>query len=391
VANRRLRCGFLARARRERGRAHQADRVAGDEWPGGRLRRGRLQRTVFLTASNERRASMRCSDHAGFLLAAAVAAHAAVWPNAPPPEDIDAVARRLAQLVPGVQIAVWREGGVAAEAVAGWADIARRVPVTTSTRFPVYSAAKAWTATAAARLVEQGRVSPDDRIGDLVPDFPPKRWSFTLMQLARHQAGIRHYRDNAEAWDLRPCATVSDAVRLFEGDPLEFEPGTRTAYSSWGYVLLSRVIEVRTALPFPQALSQLVLAPAQMTRTAAARAAVDAGNVASAYRPGPGGHEYVTIDPGCKWGAGGYYSTAGDLVRFYGALTSGRLVSGPMQSLILDAGPDGRFSFGGASLGGQSRIAGLARDGVFVAIVVNEQNPALDLDAAAASLLARDE
>jgi CubicO group peptidase (beta-lactamase class C family) len=207
------------------------------------------------------------------------------------------------------------------------------------------------------------------------------------MQLAQHQAGVRHYRDAAEAETPRRCESVAEAVRLFQDDPLVFEPGSRTAYSSWGYVLLSRIVELRADRPFAEALTQLVLEPAGMTGTAPAAGA--GRPAAAAYRPSPaGGHDEVTIDPSCKWGAGGYYSTAADLVRFYGALTSGKLVSPPMQALILGRSPEGRLSFGGASLGGESRITGRVADGVFVAIVANEWNPAAGLDAVAAALLA---
>lgn len=303
--------------------------------------------------------------------------------------DVDSLARELAGTLAGVQVAVWKDGRLAATAAAGWASVDPPVAAGVDTQFPVFSAAKAWTATAAARLVEQGRLRPEDRVGDLVPDFPTKRWPFTVLQLAEHQAGIRHYRDAAEAESPRRCRTVSEAVGLFAGDPLLFEPGTRTAYSSWGYVLLSRVVELRAGVPFPEALDRLVLTPAGMTRTVAASAIMRREHVAESFRPSASGRERVTIDPGCKWGAGGYYSTAVDLVRFYGALTSGGLVSPAMRALILRTDADGRFSFGGASLGGQSRVVGNIRTGVFVAIVANERRTEPDLERAADRLRAR--
>ncbi len=59
-----------------------------------------------------------------------------------------------------------------------------------------------------------------------MPAFPEKRWPITLRQLGGHLAGIRHYRDGAFMSNER-YESVEEGLRIFAGDALLVEPGTR--------------------------------------------------------------------------------------------------------------------------------------------------------------------
>lgn len=145
--------------------------------------------------------------------------------------------------IPGVSVAVgandlivWAEGF-------GWADLEQQVPVTQITRFRIGSVSKPLTAAAAGLLYEQGALDLDAPIQTYVPSFPGKEWPITTRQLMGHTAGIRHYRNDTEGYSAAHFETVTDALSMFANDPLLFEPGSRYSYSSFGFNLLSAVLE----------------------------------------------------------------------------------------------------------------------------------------------------
>ena len=74
------------------------------------------------------------------------------------------------------------------------------------------------------------------------PDFPEKKYPITVRQVAGHTAGIRHYKGNEFLSD-KYYATVREGLTIFENDPLLFEPDTDYSYSSYGWNLVSAIVE----------------------------------------------------------------------------------------------------------------------------------------------------
>lgn len=162
-------------------------------------------------------------------------------------------AKQEERKIPGVSAAVAIDGRVVWSEGFGWADLEQRIPVSPLTRFRIGSVSKTFAAVAAAALVEQDRLDLDAPIQRYVPYFPEKRWTVTARQLAGHMAGIRHYRD-ADFFGLLAgaphFANVREGLAIFSNDPLEFEPGTQSAYSSYGFNLLSAVVEGAAGRPY---------------------------------------------------------------------------------------------------------------------------------------------
>lgn len=307
--------------------------------------------------------------------------------EAPPaalPGPAAAELREVTTAVPGLSVAVGTEGAVRWAEAFGYADLELRAPVTSETRFLVYSAAKAWTAAAGARLAERGELAPDDPIGALLPDLPEPLRGATPMQLALHRAGVRHYADAAEAASSRHCATVAEALPIFLHDPLRFEPGTSQEYSSWGYVLLSAVLERAAGAPFAEVLEREILGPAGMDGVVLADPHPILVGRAKAYlREGDEWANLPGLDVTCKWGAGGYLATPSDLARFYLALFRGELVGPSLRPLLLRTGADGLVRFGGASSGGRSLVLADPAAGWVVALAANAAAEEVDFGAAA--------
>lgn len=82
----------------------------------------------------------------------------------------------------------------------------------------------------------------NNEIHKYVPYFPKKKYSMTVEQVAGHIAGIRHYR-NKEHLSKRRYKSVRSGLDIFAKDTLLFPLGTKYSYSSYGYNLLSAVVE----------------------------------------------------------------------------------------------------------------------------------------------------
>ena len=231
------------------------------------------------------------------------------------------VCERLAPRIPGVQVAVAIDGTLVWSEGFGYADAARRRPVTRATQFRIGSVSKPLTAAAVALLYEHGKLDLDAPIQRYVPTFPDKGYPITTRQLAGHLAGIRHYRDR-EFFQNRHFATVRDGLAIFQDDSLLFPPGTRFSYSSYGWNLVSAVVEGAAGEEFLPYISAHVFRPLGLTHTAPDRSDSVIPDRTQFYDADSTGAYHVApaVDNSYKWAGGGFVSTAEDLVKFGSAL-----------------------------------------------------------------------
>ncbi len=148
----------------------------------------------------------------------------------------------IARGIPGLSLTVAVDGKIMYSEGFGYADLEERVPVWPTTKFRIGSISKPLTATALMQLVEAGKLDLDAPVQKYVPSFPDKGAVITTRMLAGHLAGIRHYQGD-EFNIQQHYANVLDGVKIFENDPLVSPPGTKFNYSSYGYNLLSAVVE----------------------------------------------------------------------------------------------------------------------------------------------------
>lgn len=231
-----------------------------------------------------------------------------------------AVLRTLmtAQGIPGLSVAVIVDGDIVWSEGFGFADLENRVPATPLTRFRIGSISKPVTAEAVGLLVEQGKLDLDVPVQTYVPDYPRQRWPITTRQVAGHQAGIRHYANEAETLSSRHYDSVREALGIFEHDTLLFEPGTRYSYSSYGFNLLSAVVEGATGQPFLTYMRSHVFAPLGLHSIVAGHVDSIVPWRAHFYERGRDGR--VTnapyVDLSNKWAGGGFISNSEDVARF---------------------------------------------------------------------------
>jgi len=273
-------------------------------------------------------------------------------------EEISRLAREALNTshLPALSVTVVREGKLWSAAF-GMADLEQDVPATTRSMFRTASIGKWFTATATMRLVEDGKLDLDAPIQNYCPQYPLKPWPVTSRYLLAHLAGVRHYYgDNGERRDTDAERAALDAqvareraaqflrytdmigpLGIFKDDPLLFEPGTQSHYSSLGYRLLGCALEGAARMPYRRLMRELVFAPAGMSSIAEDDSRALVAHRAAGYSRGPDNTllraEYRDVSENLP--AGGWLATSEDLAKFALAFARGQLVKPSTRDLMV--------------------------------------------------------
>jgi CubicO group peptidase (beta-lactamase class C family) len=285
--------------------------------------------------------------------AGAGAATPAPTPSAPRAPDDRALVQALeARLKPLVargdlsgQLLVLRRGHVLLERCYGQANAELGVAVTPETRFNIASVTKPMTSVLAIQLITEHRLGLHDSLSRWIPGFPNGD-SIRIEHLMRHRSGIPHeiMPDSAMTRPFTAAEIARRAMQL----PLDFPPGSRSSYSSGGFEVLARVLELASGRSYAELLDERLFRPLGMTRSSHADSRGLLPGRAQPYVPGANGIENAALqDLSGLVGAGSVWSTARDLHRLVEALVTGKLGEGPRQSF---AG-DGDLDFNGRTGG----------------------------------------
>lgn len=231
--------------------------------------------------------------------------------------------------IPGLSLSVVDHGEVILVKGFGQADVENGVPASGDTVYRIASLSKPVTATAAMMLAESGKLDLDAPIQKYCPAFPQKPWPITARELLSHQSGIRDYRNSQETLNTRHYYGLRDALSQFAGDPLEFEPGTRMQYTSYGYIVLGCVMEGASGMAFNDYMRQAVFEPARMLATRLDNVFAIIPHRARGYVLSAGGtlQNAPFVDVSNKPPGSGINSSARDMGNLLAALFAGKLVS----------------------------------------------------------------
>jgi CubicO group peptidase (beta-lactamase class C family) len=232
--------------------------------------------------------------------------------------------------VPGLSMAVVKDGRLIWSKGYGMADMENRVPCGPTTVYRSGSMGKPMVATAALRLVEEGKLDLDADIRGSCPAYPAKPWKITARNLLQHTSGIRHYggpHDDQEQYSAVHYASVPAALAPFKDDSLLFEPGSRHLYSSYGFDVLGCVIEGAAGVPFLDVMRSRVWDPAGMRATREDDPAAIVPRRAAGYALTDGKLRRARMaDMSNRIAAGCFLTTAEDLAAFAVAMIENRLV-----------------------------------------------------------------
>ena len=285
------------------------------------------------------------------------------------------------------------DGEIVYSGAFGLADIERNIPNELDTQFRIASATKPFTTLLIYQLAAMGKLSLNDKLSDLVPEYPAaKGANITVSHLLNHTSGITGEWRIEELEDIeRHRWTQDELLAEVASRDLVFAPGTNDEYSNYGYFLLGVIIERVGGASYADQLRDRICDPAGMTHTR--------GDENDAIIPGRAlgyGFDYLLgpqnapyLDMSFVFGYGHLLSTVSDLKRFAEALDDPAVLPEDYRSMFFDecgwtaqcipVGNGNRRACGnylsGSINGFASHTFRVEEDGIFIALLKNLKEP----------------
>jgi CubicO group peptidase (beta-lactamase class C family) len=238
-------------------------------------------------------------------------------------------------------ILVAKDGKPIYEEAFGMASRVWKMPARIDTKFNIASLSKMFTAVAVAQLVEQGKLSYEDPVGKILPDYPNQdvAQKVTVHHLLTHTSGLGSKTLGSFRQGFR---SIKEYLPSLAKESPRFEPGTKFDYSNDGYLILGVIIEKASGRDYYDYIRKHVYKPAGMVHSDSYELDSDPQHLATGYMDGPNGtrrnNVFTLPVKGLPYGLG--YSTVGDLLKFDAALRNHKLLSAKSTAIMWESKTD---------------------------------------------------
>jgi CubicO group peptidase (beta-lactamase class C family) len=190
--------------------------------------------------------------------------------------------------------------------------------------FQIYSITKTFTACVILKLVEEGKLSLNDKLSKFYPNYPSGD-SISIENLLTHTSGIYDYTRG----NNMPDQTEKSFVEFQKTKPLDFPAGSDWNYTNSGYYFLGYIIQKATGMTYEKAVGKYIFKPLKMTQSGFAFKYLAHKNKAIGYEVFTENtkKEAVVYDPPGPFAAGGIYSTVEDLYKYYNGLKAYKILT----------------------------------------------------------------
>jgi D-alanyl-D-alanine carboxypeptidase len=249
--------------------------------------------------------------------------------------------------IPGLSMAVVRDGKVVKSKAYGAANLETETPATPATVYKIASVSKQFLAAGIMLLVQQGKIGLDDPLTKYIEDIPKSWEGITLTHLLTHTSGIAR---ESPGFDPLKVQADADVIKATYSLPLTSAPGARWAYSNINYYCLAEVIRKTTGEPWSKFIADNIFAPTGMTATRTTTATDIVPNRATGYSSREKGFAnaelWLALRP-----SGAFLSTVLDLAKWDAALYSDSVLSSASRSKMwtpvrLNDGTTSHYGFG---------------------------------------------
>jgi CubicO group peptidase (beta-lactamase class C family) len=247
-------------------------------------------------------------------------------------EKIDSFIREKmkSKNIPGLSLAVVRDGKIILAKGYGVANLELSVPATEKTNYSIASITKTFTAMATMMLVEEGKVSLEDPVSKHLPNLPVTWNLVTIRQLLNHTSGIRSFTETVG----KPTCEVGKEIYNTPQDflkevaclPLDFPSGERWVYGDTGYLLLGILIEKVSGKNYEKFLRERIFLPLGMNDTRLITYSELIPNRADGYNWENGSFRHASQLSVFEFSNGGLVSTVLDMAKLDIAFTSEKLL-----------------------------------------------------------------
>ncbi len=250
---------------------------------------------------------------------------------------------------PGISLAVSINGDIVYHKWAGQADLANDVPINSDTRFEIGSVTKQFTAFAIMMLAEEGKLTLDQDVRQIVPELIARPEPITIRHLLNHTGGLREVNSLLQltgATDSSPVTQARSLDLIFRQRGGNFPAGQRQEYSNTGYQLLAEIIARVSGQSFPEFMRDRIFKPLGMNQTLV-RTDPDLiiDDLAISYVPAQKGFVQAHLIA-ANYGSTGIVSNPRDMLRWAHAFKTAE-IGGPGVSKAMAARPtlpNGRYA-----------------------------------------------
>ncbi|HYR44305.1 MAG TPA: serine hydrolase domain-containing protein [Terriglobia bacterium] len=231
---------------------------------------------------------------------------------------------------PGCAVLVIKDGKPLFRKGYGVADLRSMHAIGPEINFRLASLTKQFTATAVMLLVRDGKLKYEDRLTDVLPDFPSYGKAITIRHLLNHTSGLMDYENIMDKKYAgipdEKIPQIKDAAvleLLKQQTGAKFPSGTRWDYSNSGYVVLAMIVERKSGMSFGDFLRERIFRPLEMDQTIAyERGKNEVTNRAYGHTLTSGKwRETDQSSTSATLGDGGVYTSLDDLEKWDRALT----------------------------------------------------------------------
>lgn len=231
------------------------------------------------------------------------------------------------QRIPGLSLAIVREGKIVKAAGYGLANVELNVPAAPQTVYKIGSVSKQFIAAGILLLVQENKISLDDRIGKFLEGTPETWKEITVRHLLTHTAGIVR---EAPGFDPLKIQTDADVIKTAYALPLIFAPGERSEYSNTGYFALAEIIRKASGKPWEDYLSERLFTPLAMNDTRATTVTEIVQNRADGYvltnNKLQNAANFIALRP-----SGAFLSSVLDLAKWDAALYTDKILASSVR------------------------------------------------------------
>jgi D-alanyl-D-alanine carboxypeptidase len=249
--------------------------------------------------------------------------------------------------LPGAAVGVWMPGRGSYVRAFGIANRTTGRPAKTSDHVRIASITKTFAATAILQLVDDGRLSLDDKLSEYVPGVPNGD-QITIRQLLNMTSGIYDYTADEQFGDSfyanpRMPFSEADVFEILGRHVPSFAPGTAAQYCDTNYYFLGTILEKVTGRPIHRVIRDQILRPLGLKNTSYPTGQTLPKPFARGYFGGLELNDPLTdatlVNPAVGGAAGAMQSTLGDLRKWAKALATGRLLSRSLELQRLQTVP----------------------------------------------------
>jgi D-alanyl-D-alanine carboxypeptidase len=226
------------------------------------------------------------------------------------------------QHVPGLSLAVIKDGKIIKAEGYGLANVELNVPARPETVYKIGSVSKQFIASGIMLLVEEGKVGLDDKISKFLEGTPETWKEITVRHLLTHTSGIVR---EAPGFDPLKIQYDADVIKTAYPLPLRFAPGEKYEYCNVGYFTLAEIIRKVTGKPWGEYLNERMFLPLEMNATRTTTITEIVQNRANGYARKDGRMQnadtYFALRP-----SGAFLSSVLDLAKWDAALYTDRIL-----------------------------------------------------------------